>query len=65
MKIHLPDWSARKQYQRPSNFSFYNGEQISSPLSSFALKKFFNNEPKVKLFYPISLPLNRKLLESK
>lgn len=48
----------------PVKFSFYNGEQLSSPLSSFALKKFFNDDPKVKLFYPVSLPLNKKLLEA-
>lgn len=45
----------------PVTFSFSNGQLIQSPLSSFALKKFFNNEPKVKLFYPVSLPLNERL----
>lgn len=45
----------------PVKFSFYNGEQIESFLSSFALKRFFNNEPKIKLLYTVSLPLNKKL----
>lgn len=41
-----------------------DGKEFSSFLSSLALKEFFNKEAKVILIYPVSLPINERLLSS-
>lgn len=42
-----------------------DGKEFLSPLSSFALKRYFNNEAKVILIYPLSIPFNKNLLNSR
>lgn len=41
-----------------------DGENFSSPLSSLALKRYFGDQTKVFLLYPVSLPINERLLNS-
>lgn len=44
----------------------YHGKKVEAPISSIALKEILQEkEPtKVKLFYPVTLPLNQNLLKS-